>query len=43
MALELVAAVGRERASIDVPAVRRDDAHWIAVEAHEANNLVGTP
>ncbi len=40
---ELVAAVGGQRAAVHVPAVRGDDAHRIAVEADEADDLVGAP
>jgi hypothetical protein len=43
MALELVTPIGRERAPVDVPAIRGDDAHRIAIEADEANDLVGPP
>ena len=43
MPLELVAAVGGQRAAVDVPAVRGDDAHRMAVHAHEAGDLVGAP
>ena len=43
MALQLVAAVGRQRAAVDVPAVGGDDAHRIAIQAHEAHDLVGAP
>ena len=43
MAFEFVAAVGRQRAAVDVPAIGGDDAHRMAVEAHEADDLVGTP
>src|SRR5262249_3165175 len=39
MALELITTIGRERASVDVPAIRGDDAHRIAIEAYEANDL----
>src|SRR5215510_10453511 len=43
MALELVTPIGRERAPVDVPAIRGEDAHRIAIEAYEANDLVGSP
>src|SRR6202035_4256109 len=43
MAFEFVAAVRCHRAAIDVPTIRRDDAHWIAIEADQADDLIGTP
>ena len=43
VAAQLVAAVGGQRAAVHVAAVGGDDAHRMAVEAHEAGDLVGAP
>ena len=40
---QLVAAVGRHRPAVDVAAVGGDDADRVAVEAGEADDLVGAP
>ena len=43
VALELVAAVRRQRAAVHVAAVGRDHAHRMAGQADEARDLVGAP
>ena len=41
--LQFVAAIGGERAAVDMPAVGGDDAERITAESHKARDLIGTP